>query len=150
VGVVNQMFLNMFLKNNFLLVLLISSFFLVISCEKGAIEEAVDDSVGELPTFETDIPDSLAVYELVDGERRRSTSIRLLTNAERKKLIKKGVIWADDDVNLKAQNCEWKDTGATLECDDGAIDCGAAFVNGDLCLVCYGPASTIMNYGECR
>jgi hypothetical protein len=93
---------------------------------------------------------SLAVYELVNGERIRSTSIRLLTNAEREELIEKGIIRSDHEVDLRAQTCEWKDTGVSIECDDGAVDCGPAFVYGDLCLVCYGPNNTIMDYDACR
>lgn len=122
------------------------SLMLIFSCQ----EENVQEVVSESSTTSFNIPDSLAVYEIVNGERRRSTSVRLLTNAEMEELIDKGLLGGDDEVDLRAQFCEWKDTGATLECDAGAVDCGPAFVNGDLCLVCYGPASTILNHGECR
>ena len=119
-------------------IFLISSFFLIISCEEGAIDEAVDESVSELPTFETDIPDSLAVYELVDGERVRSTKYRLLTKEEQQKLVDKGALQADG-VTLRLFDCSWKDEMEIgINCDTGWDHCGAVSVpeTGQVCLAC--------------
>ncbi|HKK62374.1 MAG TPA: hypothetical protein VJ951_07435 [Bacteroidales bacterium] len=133
------------MKNALILLSCLSLLFL-FSCQEDGAREVLNES----STASFHIPDSLAVYEMVNGEKKRSTRIRLLTDAERQKLIEEGVLQADDEVDLRAQTCEWKDTGESIECEDGAIDCGPAFVNGDLCLVCYDSGNTIMEYGACR
>ena len=122
-------------------------FFFLLSCQEESINEVAEES----PAVEFDIPDSLAVYEMVNGERKRSTTVRLLTNAEKQKFIEKGVVSAADEVDLRFQFCKWQDRDEVVECDPGTVRCTAVTTDaGQDCLACFDGNDNMGAFGLCR